>query len=1158
MTSFENLLSQAIVQRFGWTLLHFVWQGAAVAALLAAGLWFLRRRSADARYVACCSALLLMAALPVGTFLTVDPAENVDARASVGRDALPSDVERHSRPTGDSLVGTAADSLAPALPGDPAASAPLSGTTEAPIRTTPFRSEIARLVAKLEPLLPWCVAIWATGVVILSLRLFGGWVQLQFLKRRAVAPVADRLQQAAVRLSKQLRLHRTARLLESAVVQVPMVIGWLRPVILLPVSAVTRLPVDQLEALLAHELAHIGRYDYLVNMIQTVIETLLFYHPAVWWVSRRIRAEREHCCDDLAVSVCGDSLLYARALTELEQVRGVEPELAVAADTGDLLARVRRITGLPVNRTRRPRPGLAGVVVMLAVVATITGVFGHARQQAPNAPPTALNIDVGDVEARVADAANDEEAAVLCERLLGDFERAKSHLLRRWEQVQTAKVSHPKWIVAVRLARCSAHLGEFEDVDVWLKRSVEIDPSRRHRPIEEEIALCRKWVPIRENHRKAYIANPSLASARELFRAHGQLAEYASTRQLAAEMHSRFGRDRWLASQEFQSACQFLASYYASPVAPEAEEPEAVPARDPQVEAVFEELRANRRKLVQFTKAKWERMTTVEKARALIGVSQQPQAFYQKQGQKEPRKLTEREAVAILTNRGFTAQGRARNANAARRFNEQIQHIATQEERAPFEAEEVAIIDELANMGEAALDDLFRKLEGSFEGLWAQNALAQMAEAAVPALTREIETTCELARREGLQHEHRIRMNRLVRALASEPSPTAIPGLRLALDYAEAHICREALSALVRIPDGLTQDILLRLWEHENLDVRGSAASLLGERGDDKAIKVFQRDIPTAYGEARYEAEHAIWRIRGRLGLERGEEPEQVRRKKGDDPRVWEGIDKSINSPNRGIRITVINRFDYGTPNAESLEPLMGLMQTDPDGGVRLRATQVYARIFGRSVNEAAARGEDVAQFSAGFDALADIIDKGDQDAVRAALAAVRCFRNFETRPGYDAIVKRVLEGLSSQSIAHRSTCMSAFVGLFSRDGERLNRVLLPDRRQAAERAVLSGLSSDYGRYWVDATTGAQMLGFTDATPALVRLLESGDWHRRRTAAVALGEIGDDRAIPTLEQMAYTDPYVDHNGLYANRETAWQAAQAIRQRTGGLLPKTRP
>ena len=107
-------------------------------------------------------------------------------------------------------------------------------------------------------------------------------------------------------------------------------IGWLRPVILFPASALTGLSAEQLEALLAHELAHIRRYDYLVNLLQTTVETLFFYHPAVWWVSAQVRQEREHCCDDLAVAACGDVLTYARALTALEQLRGSEPQLAAS------------------------------------------------------------------------------------------------------------------------------------------------------------------------------------------------------------------------------------------------------------------------------------------------------------------------------------------------------------------------------------------------------------------------------------------------------------------------------------------------------------------------------------------------------------------------------------------------------------------------------------------------------------------------------------------------------------------------------------------------------------------------------------------------------------------------------------------------------------
>ena len=94
-------------------------------------------------------------------------------------------------------------------------------------------------------------------------------------------------------------------------VEVPTVIGWLRPVVLMPASALSGMGPQQLEAILAHELAHIRRHDYLVNLLQTVVETLLFYHPAVWWLSGRIRVERENCCDDLAVSLCGDPYAYA-------------------------------------------------------------------------------------------------------------------------------------------------------------------------------------------------------------------------------------------------------------------------------------------------------------------------------------------------------------------------------------------------------------------------------------------------------------------------------------------------------------------------------------------------------------------------------------------------------------------------------------------------------------------------------------------------------------------------------------------------------------------------------------------------------------------------------------------------------------------------------
>jgi hypothetical protein len=156
-------------------------------------------------------------------------------------------------------------------------------------------------------------------------------------------------------------------------VAVPTAIGWLRPVILLPVGALTGLTVQQLEAIIAHELAHIRRHDYLINLLQTVIETLLFYHPAVWWVSRRIREEREHCCDDLAVSVCGDALSYARALFTMEQLRAATPPLAMAANGGALMNRIERLVGVKTQRQNHFTGWLAALLILSTLVSVGVG-----------------------------------------------------------------------------------------------------------------------------------------------------------------------------------------------------------------------------------------------------------------------------------------------------------------------------------------------------------------------------------------------------------------------------------------------------------------------------------------------------------------------------------------------------------------------------------------------------------------------------------------------------------------------------------------------------------------------------------------------------------------------------------------------------------------
>jgi hypothetical protein len=162
------------------------------------------------------------------------------------------------------------------------------------------------------------------------------------------------------------------RVVEFTAVDVPAVLGWVRPVIILPVAAIAQLSPTQVEAVLAHELAHVRRHDYLVNLLQRVAEAVLFYHPAIWWISARVREEREHCCDDLAIEICGDRDDYATALAELESRRTTAPVLGLAATDGLLLSRVRRILQVP-GPDRIEAPNWMLTVALVAMFALVVG-----------------------------------------------------------------------------------------------------------------------------------------------------------------------------------------------------------------------------------------------------------------------------------------------------------------------------------------------------------------------------------------------------------------------------------------------------------------------------------------------------------------------------------------------------------------------------------------------------------------------------------------------------------------------------------------------------------------------------------------------------------------------------------------------------------------
>jgi beta-lactamase regulating signal transducer with metallopeptidase domain len=359
MSAIETLLAKPVIQALGWALLHFIWQGAIIAALYAIAKVFLRKRMANIRYAAACSALALMLAAPVISLLII-------SRSPVGA--------RNISATGESALAVGASPVS-ALDADsriPAARGVPQGVSGSPARerAIPFTQWASERFALY---LPWLLALWFIGVVFFSLRFAGGLLIAHRMRRREAGPMLKQWQGKIHDLAKKLRVSRHVRLYESLIVEVPTVIGWLRPVILLPVSAVTGLSAVQIEALIAHELAHVRRYDYLINLLQTAVETLLFYHPAVWWVSGEIREEREHCCDDLAVAACGNVLVYAGALAELEQLRVAAPRLAMAANGGSLLRRIQRLIGRPARAPHRFESGMTGAIAIATIIFLLAG-----------------------------------------------------------------------------------------------------------------------------------------------------------------------------------------------------------------------------------------------------------------------------------------------------------------------------------------------------------------------------------------------------------------------------------------------------------------------------------------------------------------------------------------------------------------------------------------------------------------------------------------------------------------------------------------------------------------------------------------------------------------------------------------------------------------
>jgi GWxTD domain-containing protein len=345
MTFLENLVRTPLAKALGSTVFHSLWQGAVTALILLAVLSVIR--TSRARYTAACMAIVANLAGFAVTFAHFAPSHTQQAATIIS--ALPS-----------------------------AATDAITGARGLHGGFSP------------EDILPWLAPFWLSGVIFFQLRTAASWISTRRLRSRGVCLAPDFWQQRLERLRERLSLSQPVTILETCFAGVPVVIGHLRPVILVPMGMLTSMPASAIEAILLHELAHIHRRDYLFNMVQTVAECFLFYHPVVWWISHVIRTERENCCDDVAVAISGNAPEYAAALATLEQNRWDANPSVLAATGGNLMKRIRRLL-LPCERS-----GAALAPVIPAAFLTLAAALAMAGWQAQTPEPAPVPAQSAD------------------------------------------------------------------------------------------------------------------------------------------------------------------------------------------------------------------------------------------------------------------------------------------------------------------------------------------------------------------------------------------------------------------------------------------------------------------------------------------------------------------------------------------------------------------------------------------------------------------------------------------------------------------------------------------------------------------------------------------------------------------------------------------
>jgi beta-lactamase regulating signal transducer with metallopeptidase domain len=352
-----GVMLEPFARKVGWVCLHSVWQGVLVASVLAICLRLIPRNSYAALNVRYSIATLSLVALPIfaiGTYLIIE-LEPLEPRTTVEAVTVAPVAETIVTGVGMPLI-------------------------------------FQKIISTVEPWLPWASWIWAIGVTVAAMRIAIGWVVMRRIVHRAQRPTDDTWQICVQNISQAIGVRTLVTVLISTDVSSPAVFGLIKPVILWPAWALTGISPSMIDAIITHELAHLRRHDMVVNALQLCIEVLFFHHPAAWWISAQVRAEREYCTDELAIAIMestqiGSRISYAQSLLALEEHRTLSA-FVIAATGGKLIHRIRRIAGIDPTHFSSAKLVAAFFASCCLAAMIMTGIFSIDVATASNSIPS--------------------------------------------------------------------------------------------------------------------------------------------------------------------------------------------------------------------------------------------------------------------------------------------------------------------------------------------------------------------------------------------------------------------------------------------------------------------------------------------------------------------------------------------------------------------------------------------------------------------------------------------------------------------------------------------------------------------------------------------------------------------------------------------------